>query len=316
LTLEIEDGDRIGLQVDDICKGHYNQSGGFVTSYFRVISVNDTLKTIRVVLGADSEVPGNANHPPVSYMNIARYGNFTVRERQRSQYFSSNEGNIVLLDFVDNYRIEPRHHAAVIGNVPASLLPANIPINPNDASIFLKNVIASNFFQIDNRGNPIRTIRDRGLWETNPDEPYLSTATMQDEVWHINCKWRCIANETTQEPAYNSTDWLLVAGDTSLALTIDSSNGVVFLFGHIDTTLTATVKRGVNDITDTIAPIDWKWTRTTQDVVSDTIWNTEHANNTNSVHLTDLDMNGVSGVFTCEAFIREGSVLLSELISF
>jgi len=80
--------------------------------------------------------------------------------------------------------------------------------------------------------------------------------------------------------------------------------------------LTATVRRGVNDITVDIAPIDWKWTRTTSDVVSDTIWNTEHAHSTNAVHLTDVDMNGRSGIFTCEAYIREGRVILKESVSF
>jgi len=316
LELEIEEGDHIELQVDDICKGHYNSSGGFVTSYFRVTNVNDTANTIRIVMGANSEVPGGINHPPVPYMNIARYGSFTVRERQRSQYFSSTEGYIVLLDFVDNYKIEPRHYRATFGNIPPSLLPDNLPINKNDAGIYLKNVIAENFFQIDAQGNPLKIIRDRGLWTENPPEPYLCNAQYQDEVYCDSCKYRCINEGTTQRPAYNSTDWLLVAGDTELTLTIYSTNGETFLQGRMDTTLIAVVKRGVTNITATILPVDWKWTRTTGNVVSDTIWNNTHSGNAESVHITDADMNGVSGVFTCEAYVRDGNLLLTESISF
>lgn len=316
LELDIEDGDHIELQIDDICKGHYNQSGGFVTSYFRVTHVNDASNTVRIVLGAGSEVPGGINHPPVPCMNIARYGSFTVRERQRSQYFSSTEGYIVLLDYVDNYKIEPRHYRAVFGHIPPSLLPDNLPINKNDAGIYLKNVVAENFFQIDAQGNPVKVIRDRGLWENNPEEAYLCNAQYQDEVWCDSCKYRCINEGTTQRPAYNSTGWLLVAGDTELTLAIYSTAGETFLQGQMDTTLIASVKRGVTNITATILDADWKWTRTTGDAVSDTVWNNTHLGNASSVHITDADMNGQSGTFTCEAYVRDGNQTLSETIHF
>jgi hypothetical protein len=312
LELDVEEGDHAGLQTDDICKGHYNLSGGFVTSYFRVTHVDDTANTIRIVLGADSEVPGGVNCPPTPYMTIARYGSFTVRERQRSQYFSSIEGYIVLLDYVDNYKIEPRHYRAVLGNIPQSLLPGNLPIDEDDTGIYLKNVVAENFFQIDTQGNPVKVIRDRGLWESEPDEAYLCNMHYQDEVYCDSCKYRCLNEGTALRPAYNSPDWLLVAGDTELKLTINSSNGDNFLHGHMDTTLTAVVKRGVTNITATILDVDWKWTRTTNDVNSDTIWNNNHSGATSSVHLTDNDMNGETALFTCEAYVRDGNQTLTE----
>jgi hypothetical protein len=312
LELDVEEGDHVALQADDICKGHYNLSGDFVTSYFRVTHVNDMANTIRVVLGADSEVPGGANHSPAPYMNIARYGSFTVRARQRSQYFSSTEGYIVLLDYVDNYKIEPRHYRAVFGNIPPSLLPENLPVSKDDAGIYLKNVIAENFFQIDTQGSPVKVIRDRGLWESEPDEAYLCNMQCQDEVYCDSCKYRCLNEGTTLRPAYNSPDWLLVAGDTELKLTIDSSNGDNFLHGRMDTTLTAVVKRGVTGITATILDVDWKWTRTTNDVNSDAIWNNNHSGATSSVHLTDDDMNSETALFTCEAYVRDGGQTLTE----
>jgi hypothetical protein len=316
LEMEVEEGDGIAFAVDDICKGHYNHSGGFVTSYFRVTSVNSSSNTVRVVLGAASEVPGGANHPPTEYMNIARYGSFTVRARQRSQCFSSNERYILLLDLVDNYKITKQNYKGVFGNVPASLYPEDMPVNPNDVSIYLKNVIAENFFQVAPDGTTVKVMRDRGIWEASPDEPYLSNELYQDEVWCDSCKYRCISEGTAQRPAYNSTDWLLIAGDTELILSIYSSNGETFLQGHVDTVLSAVIKRGLTNITATILAEDWQWTRETGDVISDTIWNNSHAGNTSSVHITDDDMNGITGRFVCEVYVRDGNVTVTEEIGF
>lgn len=319
LLLDIEDGDHIELALDDICKGHFNSNGGFITSYFRVTDVDDAAKTVRVVLGADSEVPGGVNAAPVSYMNIARYGNFTNVERQQSQYFSSSEQRIVMLYGVDQYIIQPKNYATVWGNVPESLVPDGLPVN-NRAAIYLDTVIARDFHQIDSSGNVIKTIRDRGLWNaiTAQDEPYLSNAQYQDEVYHKSCKYRCIVEGTTQEPRYDSTDWLLVAGDTTLSLDIESSDGDTFLFGELNTTLRAVVKRGANDITSVILASDFSWTRDTGDVVEDSTWNTNHANAGNSITLTneDLPVTHRTGRFICRAYVRDGAETLSATIAF
>jgi len=307
LTMEIEDGDAIDLQVDDICKGHYNSSGGFVTSYFRVTNIDQPAKRVRIVTGADSKVPGGKNHLPLPFMNIARYGNFTDKKRQRSQYFSSSEGRIALLDGVDQYIIEPRHYKLIIGEVPNALLPDGYPL-AGDASIYLDNVLARNFFQIDKDGKAVRTIRDRGLWSaaTAVDDPYQCNELTQDDVYHISCKWRCLVEGSTAEPRYDSPDWLLLAGDTTLALDIESSEGDTFLYGQLSTTLKARVRRGVNDITADILPGDWTWTRDTGDAPGDTVWNTSHAGCTCELSLTNEDLAAQSGRFICEAYVRDG----------
>lgn len=319
LLLDIEDGDHVELAVDDICKGHYNSNGGFITSYFRVTAVNDAAKTVRVVLGADAEVPGGVNSAPVPYMNIARYGNFTDTERQQSQYFSSSEQRIAMLSGVDQYIIQPRHYKTVWGNVPASLVPAGLPVN-NRAAIYLDTVIARDFHQIDASGSVIKTIRDRGLWSatTAQNSPYLCNESYQDEVYHKSCKYRCIVEGTTLEPRYDSTDWLLVAGDTTLSLDIESSEGDTFLYGNLNTTLQAVVKRGVNNITSEILSTDFSWTRDTGDVVEDTTWNTNHASAGNSITLTneDLPVTNRTGRFICRAYVRDGAETLSAAIEF
>ena len=315
LVLDIEDGDHVELAVDDICKGHFNSNGGFITSYFRVTAVDDAAKTVRVVLGADAEVPGGVNAAPVPYMNIARYGNFTDTERQQSQYFSSSEQRIAMLYGVDQYIIQPKHYKTVWGNVPDSLLPAYYP--NHGALLYVDGVVAKNFTQIDGSGSVMKTIRDRGLWDATVTD-YLCNDEYQDEVYHKSCKYRCIKEATTQEPRYDSTDWLLVAGDTTLSLAIESSDGDTFLFGELNTTLQAVVKRGVNNITSEILPGDFSWTRDTGDVVEDSSWNTNHAGSGGSIVLTneDLPASHRTGKFICTAYIRDGAETLSAEIAF
>ncbi len=317
LTMDVEDGDTIELDVDDICKGHYNSNAGFITSYFRVTAVDQAAKTIRIVLGADSAVPGGINNPPVPYMNIARYGNFTNEERQSSQYFSSNEQRITLLSGVDQYIITPQHHKLVIGSIPDALVPKNLPIQ-GKPSIYLDNVLAKNFFQLDKTGAVVKTIRDRGLWsaETASSDPYRCTDDTQDDVYHNSCKYRCIVDGTQQEPRFDSTDWLLIAGDTSLSLDIESTAGETFLFGHLSTTLIATVKRGVNDITDTILNPDWSWTRETGDIQADAIWNADHSSCGRQIELGNEDLMALSGCFICKAYVRDSGETLSMNIQF
>lgn len=316
LLLDIEDGDNIELAADDICKGHYNINGGFITSYFRVVSVDDASKTIRVVLGASEDVPGGVNAAPVPYMNIARYGNFTDEERQQSQYFSSSEQRIVMLYGVDQYIIRPKNYATVWGNVPEALVPDGLPVN-NRAAIYLDTVIARDFHQMDHSGRVIKTIRDRGLWDASVTD-YLCNDRYQDEVYHKSCKYRCIVEGTVQEPRYDSTDWLLVAGDTTLSLDIESSEGDTFLFGELDTTLKAIVKRGVNDITAEILPMDFSWSRDTGDVVEDSTWNTNHSIASDTIHLTneDLPVSHRTGKFICRVYARDGAETVSAAIVF
>lgn len=310
LTMDVEEGDTIELEVDDICKGKYSYHGHDIYSYFRVTHVDQAAKTIRIVLGADSAVPGGQNHAPVPFMTVARYGNFTVPERQRSQYFSSTEGRIIMLTGVDQYIIEPRNYAVVIGSLPDALIPNGLPQLQDRPSIYLENVLVRNMIKLDRQGSIIKTIRDRGLWSAlaAQQDPYLCDSEYQDECYHKSCKYRCLVEGTLQEPRYDSTDWLLVAGDTTLKLEIESSAGVVFVQGILDTILVATLFRGVNDISDEILDADWTWTRETSDVASDRIWDADHASCTRELHLTNEDLPAplIHGRFVCTAYVRDG----------
>lgn len=310
LVIDCEEGDLIDFEEDDICQGIYNMRTGFITSYFRVTAVNYSSNTIRIVMGDPTMVPGGVNNAPVKFMTIAQYGNFTKKERQRCQVFDSANQEILMLSGVDRYIVRPEDHSLILGDVTKAKLPANLPINPNDCSGYMKNIIVENIFQIDSQGEIVKTIRDRGLWSADiaKENPYLCTDAEQDDVWHKSCKYRCISTHTQEEPRYDATGWLLMAGDTSLSMELSSSNGYMFLQGQLKTSISAIVKRGVDDITSEIQSNDWNWTRQTQDAISDMAWNAAHQHCTDTIDITDLDMIGLSGVFTCTAYVRDGGV--------
>ena len=160
--------------------------------------------------------------------------------------------------------------------------------------------------QLDGTGTVVKTIRDRGLWSAAVTD-YLCNDEFQDEVYHKSCKYRCIVEGTLQEPRYDSSDWLLVAGDTTLELIIDSTAGETFLYGCLETTLMAVVRRGVNDITDEILDPDWTWSRDTGDAAADGVWNADHSGCGRSVDLTQEDLPVSSGRFICRAYVRDGA---------
>ena len=105
IELELEDGEIGAIDVDDICMGIFHSVNpeenatsdyddgrgnrayaGFFTSYFRIIQVMDSRKSkFRYELRPVSE-----NYPvqyhPCALMKFTSYGNFTKKERQRSNY--------------------------------------------------------------------------------------------------------------------------------------------------------------------------------------------------------------------------------------
>ena len=107
-----------------------------------------------------------------------------------------------------------------------------------------------------------------------------------------------------------------MAGDTTLSLEIESSDGETFLYGQLSTTLTAIVKRGVNVITSEILATDWKWTRDTGDTAADAVWNADHSSCTSELVLTNEDLSAFSGKFICEVYVRDGAESLTAEIDF
>lgn len=80
---------------------------------------------------------------------------------------------------------------------------------------------------------------------------------------------------------------------------IISTNGNVFKNGQINTTLEARVYHGINDITDTIDANRFRWTRVSNDSISDADWNSAHFSGTKSILITPSDVY-IRATFNCE----------------
>lgn len=82
-------------------------------------------------------------------------------------------------------------------------------------------------------------------------------------------------------------------------LVISSSNGNIFKNGIINTTLYATVFSWDENVTDSLDPNQFIWTRVSADTASDAIWNADHAGGTKSVEITSEDVNA-RATFFCD----------------
>ena len=71
---------------------------------------------------------------------------------------------------------------------------------------------------------------------------------------------------------------------------IDSSNGVIFTNRIIDTTLSAVLYRGNEDVTAQFADSCFIWTRQSGDADLDDYWNSQHESGAKSLHITREDL--------------------------
>ena len=82
-------------------------------------------------------------------------------------------------------------------------------------------------------------------------------------------------------------------------LVISSSNGNIFKNGNIQTTLTATVFSWDENITDTLDPNQFIWTRVSDDAEADALWNSAHFGGAKSIEITSADVD-VRATFFCD----------------
>lgn len=75
----------------------------------------------------------------------------------------------------------------------------------------------------------------------------------------------------------------------SYDVSIDSSNGLVFKNGDINSTLSVKVRKGNEDITDQFTDTQFSWTRVSKDPNGDKVWNNAHKN-TKMVVITNEDV--------------------------
>lgn len=84
-----------------------------------------------------------------------------------------------------------------------------------------------------------------------------------------------------------------------LRLVITSTNGNIFKNGNIQTTLEAAVFSWDENITDTLDPNQFIWTRVSDDAAADAEWNAKHFGGTKSIEITSEDVK-VRATFFCD----------------
>lgn len=82
-------------------------------------------------------------------------------------------------------------------------------------------------------------------------------------------------------------------------LVITSSNGNIFKNGNIATTLSAQVYSWDENITDSLDPNQFVWTRVSEDADADKLWNAAHYGGTKQIEVTKDDVH-VRATFFCD----------------
>ncbi len=312
------ENDFTALDENDVVYGMVNNlasgTGDYYTSWLRVLNVNTVSNTITAVMYPDDEVPGGKNYPPEPLMILSHRGNPVNEDRQAYWYLSSREKCICMLDGVTKPILEENNYAIIIGKLKQLSLFDNLPINYRHSYIYCRGIAIQDLLRIGYQGTPVRSENNRGPWSSEDavNNPYQSTDTVYDAVYHVGCKWMCLSTGTLQEPKWNATDWAQIEGNSELTLEFSSSNGYTFFAGKVDTEITPVVYWGYNDISADVLAGDWSWTRDSGQVTEDNAWSVAHANNGRVLHLTNEDMPSNWGTtrkvkFTCTAYVRDGA---------
>lgn len=193
VTLKLEEGDPNPFRPADILKGIYHTGTGFQTVMLRVDAVSDD--------GAMTVTPRYPQLLPQKFMDVARIGNFTDKERQRSILISSKDGRILILGDVDGWDVQPRMVKMIFGDTSGFIHPEFGDMSGYNA--FLENILMTGrIYQKSADGQTVKPVPvNKGAWE--PGSYYY-----YDEVTRNGCLWLCTADSTTAEPAEGSPDWI------------------------------------------------------------------------------------------------------------
>lgn len=284
IYLKLEPGEVAQIEIDDICKGIFNNSTGFQTAYFRITEkLGDS--TFKYVLRS-----GYPFHP-AKLMHFVAYGNFTNADRQKSSY--STQSYFRYLTGVNGWEITKEMTAMQLGDLSNLKL---FGIDMTGHSAYFRNVYMTGV---------IKQISDDGVTESRipcfKGEWLAGTYYYYDEVTHNGASWLCISDKpTTQEPSEDATDWLekSAAGKDAVIVNIMSSNGNIFQNGSMSTTLTAYVIKGDTDITDSIPVSRFSWEKESNNADTDQIFNETHVGHGHVLVLTPDDVWG-RATFNC-----------------
>ena len=191
IYLKLELGEIAEIEVDDICKGIFNNSTGFQTAYFRITEkIGDSMFKYALRSGTTAH--------PCKAMHFVSYGNFTNKERQKSSY--STQSYVRYLTGVNGWEISKEMIAMQLGDLSNLKL---FGIEMTGHSAYLRNVyMTGTIKQLSNDGiTEVPVPAFKGVWTPG-------TYWYYDEVVCNGSTWICIVDKTIQEPTDNSTDWL------------------------------------------------------------------------------------------------------------
>lgn len=254
LTLKLEPGEVASLAVDDICKGIYNNSTGFQTSYFRItqkISNSEFKYTLR---------SGYSYHPQKA-MHFVAYGNFTNAERQKSAYSTKDYKRY--LAGVNNWEITSSMVMMQLGDL------SNLVISGLDLSgysAYLRNVyMTGTIKQLSQDGTTeVLVPAFKGKWKAGKYWYY-------DEVTHNGSTWICLEPSTTQEPSDSSTDWLKEVSKGDPGIGVKSHREQYYLSTSYSTPAGGSWSYNVPSWTDG----KFMWTRTVVTYTDNTTWTSD-----------------------------------------
>lgn len=165
-----------------------------------------------------------SNIPPANGMDVAQRGNIYADidtgknlDRLTSFFVDTETSNFYMLSNVTSPTLNKANYALVNGQLPADLYNEIKDyytfIKPYDPVAYARYGIFENILQIDHLRQPIKRENNRGEWSASTT--YYSTVSYYDTVTFEGQLYKCVAEQTNDNPA-GSNDWLLLVakGDT------------------------------------------------------------------------------------------------------
>lgn len=259
-------GDQARCQTFNIREGKYE--GATNRTYWRMVTaVGDDYVDLSK---ADCEEGSDA---PMGGDTIVQFGSRTDTDRMTLIHVivSGDEAPaIIWYDSVRSYSLEKRRTAI---------------ISPRQV------VFSTKLYKVMNYdGTTVPMELHLGAWEEGKEYYYYNSVT------HGGRRWLCVAADgkaVTSEPKEGNPDWLLQVdkgekGDDPVTVRIWGDNFI--RNGQGSVTLTATVEKGNEDITDRFGPTDFSWERTSGNTEYDREWNNRHKGIGRTITVTAQDI--------------------------
>lgn len=137
---------------------------------------------------------------------------------------------------------------------------------------------------------------------TNNDEVYTSIGVRFDTVQDKLDRWVTDYESLKRKlDVFISQDW--GSGITSYVVTVTPSDSTTFKNGVGSTTLSASLYKGGFDWTEMIKPEGFMWTRKSDNMASDMVWNANHETGTRAITITPQDLE-YSAIFSVNVVVE------------